>query len=165
MNTNRTRTWVIAMMIVAGICAIPAVIAALLIFPGDGDPESAPPTSPPSSSPVASEASEASEAIEAAERDVTGAFLDHVLLDVVRTPSWLDTIERVYWTGSGELWAQTSLSPDTDPAGADVRSICGLLSRFVAWNEGGQWAAVSVRASDGSELLGRHKPEDTCNPK
>lgn len=156
MNTNNARTWIIATLILAGVCVIPAVIAAVLLLSGDGAPESAPPTSSPSGSPVTSEA---------AERDVTGAFVDHVLLDVVRTPSWLDTIERVYWTESGELWAQTSLSPGTDPEDSAVRSICGLLSRFVAMTEGGQWAPVSVRASDGSELLGRGDPEDTCNPQ
>ena len=79
------------------------------------------------------------------------------------TPEWLVRVKGVYWTGTGALWAETTMPNSATERVFTIEKICQKLTEY-AQSTGREWHGVSVRAVGGAELHTRAQPTDSCRP-
>jgi hypothetical protein len=79
-------------------------------------------------------------------------------------PEWLVRTKRVYWVDGGALWADATM-PNAPPERVrTIEQICAKLSEYVSERLRLDWNGVSVRTTDGKELLTRTNTTDPCRP-
>jgi hypothetical protein len=97
-------------------------------------------------------------------RAITTEFRDFAMEGEPFTPEWLIRVKRVYWTDDGALWADAMMPRNPPERVFTIDKICQRLSEYVTDVVRRGWPGISVRSTDGEELLTRAKPSDPCRP-
>jgi hypothetical protein len=79
-------------------------------------------------------------------------------------PEWLVRTKRVYWVDGGALWADATMPSAPRERVYTIEQICLKLSEYVTERLRLDWHGVSVRTTDGQELLTRANTTDPCRP-
>jgi hypothetical protein len=149
-------------VLAAGLAA--AAVLYVVVF-ATAEPRDPPERNGPAAQPAASEERGAAPAKQPPPSgDVTEAFRAFANEGEPFPPEWLVRTKRVYWVDGGALWAEATMPRAAPERVRTIEQICVKLSEYVTERLRLEWHGVSVRTTDGQELLTRANPTDPCRP-
>jgi hypothetical protein len=145
----------------AGACAAGILFAVVLAPAEERDP---PQRDGPEAAVEGEERGAASAKPPAPTGDATAAFTAFAREGEPFPPEWLVRTKRVYWADGGALWADATMPSVRAERLRTIEQICLKLSEYVTERLRLDWHGVSVRTTDGQELVTRANPTDPCRP-